>query len=121
MSQPHDDRPVRHTSTPSNTTGATISTTGDRIGLAVSALMFLGGLWLMAAPFIVDYQHRTGSWTDGTISIFTVGGAITVISLIIATTQVGGMLFDLSRTSRFHQHNESTTDNNPTGGSVSQL
>lgn len=96
----HTDNHLAPANPADDSTIPTAMTTGDRIGLAASALMFLGGLWLMAAPFIVDYQSRGSDWTGGTISIFAVGGSVSVIALIMIVAVVGGFLSDLSRSAR---------------------
>lgn len=73
---------------------------GDRLGVAVLVLMFLGGLWLMAAPFIVGYQDRTANWTTGTINIFVVGAGLALLALTTIIVYVAGVLFELARNSR---------------------
>lgn len=87
--------------------------TSDRISLAVLGVMFCGGLWLMAAPFIVGYQDRTTHWTDGTISIFTVGGSITVLALATVVISAVKTLVGLSRTAATTQHDNQTETTNP--------
>lgn len=90
-----------------------INGTSDRVSLGVLLVTFLGGLWLMAAPFLVGYQPRTSHWADGTVSIFAVGGAVSVIALVTGIGLVGGYLFDLSRTARSARHGEQDTTDNP--------
>lgn len=77
-----------------------VSNVGDRLGVGVLVLMFLGGLWLMAAPFIVGYQDRTAKWTTGTINIFVVGAGVALLALTTIILFVAGVLFELSRNSR---------------------
>lgn len=72
----------------------------DRLGVGVLVLMFLGGLWMMAAPFIVGYQGRTAKWTTGTINIFVVGAGVSLLALTTIVVFIGGVLFELSRNSR---------------------
>ncbi len=90
-----------------------INGTGDRLSLAVLGLMFLGGLWLMAAPVLVDYQTRSTHWAAGTVSIFSVGGAVTAIAVVMGIVLVGGHLFDLSRSNRPPRHGEQETSDDP--------
>lgn len=89
-------------SQPSDTTGVNARTTTarDRLGVGVLLLMFLGGLWLMAAPFIVGYQDRTTNWTTGTINIFAVGAGVALLALTTIVVFVAGVLFELARNSR---------------------
>lgn len=77
-----------------------VSNVGDRLGVGVLVLMFLGGLWLMAAPFVVGYQDRTVKWTTGTINIFVVGAGVALLALTTIILFVAGVLFELSRNSR---------------------
>ena len=60
-------------------------------------LILLGGLWLMAAPFMVGYQDRTTHWTDGTVDTFVVGAGVAVSALATIVVFVAGILFELSR------------------------
>lgn len=86
-------------------------TTTDWIGLVVLGLMFLGGLWLMTAAFIVGYQPRTSQWTDGTISTFVIGGSVTVLALTAAVTSAATTLFGLSRAINNKTHPQTQTNN----------
>lgn len=69
----------------------------DRIGFGVLILMFLGGLWLMVAPFLVGYQSRGGDWSDGTLNEFAVGGGLAVVALVTIVWIIAGTLHELSR------------------------
>ena len=69
----------------------------DRIGLAVLVVMFLAGLWLMVAPFLVGYQARGGDWSNGTLNEFAVGGGLAVLALATIVWVVAGTLHELSR------------------------
>jgi hypothetical protein len=90
-----------------------INGSGDRLSIGVLGLMFLGGLWLMAAPFLIGYQADTTHWSAGTVGIFSVGGAVTAIAVVMGIVLVGGHLFDLSRNSRSPRHGEHETSGNP--------
>ena len=76
---------------------AAVINTRDRVGFALLVVIFLGGLWLMAAPFIVGYQVRAAHWTHGTTDEFVVGAALAVLSLATLVVCVGGALRELSR------------------------
>ena len=56
-----------------------------RAGLAMLALIFLAGLWLVAAPFAVRYQPPHEAWTGITRADVGIGAAL-------AVTGLGGML-----------------------------
>lgn len=56
-----------------------------RAGLAMTALIFLAGLWLVAAPFAVRYQPPHAAWTGMTRADVGIGSAL-------AVTGLGGML-----------------------------
>ena len=56
-----------------------------RAGLAMIALIFLAGLWLVAAPFAVRYQPPHAAWTGMTRADVGIGSAL-------AVTGLGGML-----------------------------
>ncbi|QDP98235.1 hypothetical protein FOE78_22080 [Microlunatus elymi] len=72
----------------------------DRLGVGVLCLIFLGGLWLMAAPFIVGYQPRSGHWSHGTISSFAVGAGMSALALATGIVFVAGILYELPRVGR---------------------
>jgi hypothetical protein len=56
-----------------------------RAGLAMIALIFLAGLWLVAAPFAVRYQPPHAAWTGMTRADVGIGAAL-------AVTGFGGMI-----------------------------
>ena len=56
-----------------------------RAGLVMIALIFLAGLWLLAAPFALRYQHPHAAWTGLTRADVGIGSAL-------AVTGLGGML-----------------------------
>lgn len=77
----------------------------DRVGVVALVILLLGGLWLMAAPFIVGFQDSAADWSDGTIGAFAfaVGGGVAALALATIVVVVAGVLFDLSRASRDQQ------------------
>jgi cytochrome bd-type quinol oxidase subunit 2 len=56
-----------------------------RAGLVMIALIFLAGLWLVATPFALRYQHPHAAWTGLTRADVGIGSAL-------AVTGLGGML-----------------------------
>ena len=53
-----------------------------RIGLVTTVLTFLGGVWLFAAPFIVEYQEVGEDWIRATKNDLWVGGILMAISAL---------------------------------------
>lgn len=76
----------------------------DRLGVAALVLALLGGLWVMAAPFIVGYQDGGQHWSHGTIDSFIVGGGVAVLALAAIIVVVAGLLVELSHVGRGAQH-----------------
>lgn len=89
-----DTRPARRTA---------LMNQPDRVGVVALVILLLGGLWLMAAPFIVGFQDSAADWSDGTIGAFAVGGGVAALALATVVVVVAGVLFDLSRASRDQQ------------------
>ena len=53
-----------------------------RVGLIVTAIGFLTGIWLFLVPFIVEYQKVGQDWTDATKNDLWTGGALIAISAL---------------------------------------
>jgi hypothetical protein len=47
-----------------------------RVGIAGVLAVFWAGLWLVAAPFAVGYQHPGAGWTDATRTDVITGGLL---------------------------------------------
>jgi hypothetical protein len=54
----------------------------SKLGIAALVLLFLGGLWLIAAPFAVGYQPRGAAYTDATVNDLRLGGALAGLSFV---------------------------------------
>ena len=65
-----------------------------RIGLVTTVLTFLGGVWLFAAPFIVEYQEVGEDWIRATKNDLWVGGILMAISALTLFLFVGFALRD---------------------------
>ena len=48
----------------------------SRVGVAGVAAVFLAGLWLVAAPFVVGYQAPGAGWTGATKTDVIIGGVL---------------------------------------------
>lgn len=53
-----------------------------RFGLVTTALMFVAGVWLFLAPFIVEYQKVGQDWIDATKNDLWTGGVLIAVSTI---------------------------------------
>ncbi|MFC4014346.1 hypothetical protein ACFOY2_44475 [Nonomuraea purpurea] len=51
-----------------------------KLGVSALVLLFLGGLWLVAAPFAVGYQPLGGAYVDATVNDLWLGGALAALS-----------------------------------------
>jgi hypothetical protein len=53
-----------------------------RVGLVMTVLGFVGGVWLFLAPFIVGYQEVGQDWIDATRNDLWAGGALMAVSAL---------------------------------------
>ncbi|MFE3449678.1 hypothetical protein ACFXJ8_12155 [Nonomuraea sp. NPDC059194] len=67
------------------------------IGVSALALLFLGGLWLVAAPFVVGYQPRGDEWSDATVNDVWVGGLLTAGAFAALVAYAADALRELTR------------------------
>ena len=65
-----------------------------RIGLVTTVLTFLGGVWLFAAPFIVEYQEVGEDWIRATKNDLWVGSSLMAVSALTLFLFVGFALRD---------------------------
>jgi hypothetical protein len=77
-----------------------------RVGLIVTAIGFLTGIWLFLAPFIVEYQKVGQDWTDATKNDLWTGGALIAISALTLILFAAFALRDAARAAE----QESTTE-----------
>ena len=68
-----------------------------RVGLIVTAIGFLTGIWLFLAPFIVEYQKVGQDWTDATKNDLWTGGALIAISTLALILFAAFALRDAAR------------------------
>jgi hypothetical protein len=55
---------------------------GAWVGLVATVLVFLGGVWLPLAPFVVGYQEVGEDWGMATNNDLWTGGVLMVISAL---------------------------------------
>lgn len=60
----------------------------DKLAVTTLVIALLGGLWLAAAPWIVDYQPRGADWTTGTLNEFWVGVGLVAVTFAALVTYV---------------------------------
>lgn len=53
-----------------------------RVALITTVIGFFAGIWLVFAPFIVEYQKVGEDWIDATKSDLWTGGALIAISAL---------------------------------------
>lgn len=71
-----------------------------KLGVWALVLLFLGGLWLVAAPFAVGYQPRGAEYADSTINDLWLGGILAGTSFIALVAYAADALRELTRSSR---------------------
>ncbi|MFB4276102.1 MULTISPECIES: hypothetical protein [unclassified Nonomuraea] len=68
-----------------------------KVGVSALVLLFLGGLWLVAAPFAVGYQPRGGAYVDATVNDLWVGGGLAGLSFVALVIYAADALRELAR------------------------
>ena len=53
-----------------------------RIGLVTTVLLFIAGIWLFLAPFIMEYQRVGEDWIDATRNDMWTGGVLMAVSAL---------------------------------------
>ncbi|WP_214319368.1 hypothetical protein [Nonomuraea sediminis] len=67
-----------------------------KLGVSALVLLFLGGLWLIAAPFAVGYQPRGGAYVDATINDLWLGGLLAGVSFVALVVYAADALRELA-------------------------
>ncbi|GAA4934528.1 hypothetical protein HD597_010148 [Nonomuraea thailandensis] len=68
-----------------------------KLGVAALVVLFLAGLWLVAAPFAVGYQPRGAEYAEATINDLWVGGGIAALSFAALVVYAADALRELAR------------------------
>ncbi|GAA2858362.1 hypothetical protein [Nonomuraea rubra] len=68
-----------------------------KLGVAALIVLFLAGLWLVAAPFAVGYQPRGAEYLDATVNDLWLGGGIAALSFVALVVYAADALRDLAR------------------------
>ncbi|MEU6790734.1 hypothetical protein ABZ907_03470 [Nonomuraea wenchangensis] len=68
-----------------------------KLGVGALVVLFLGGLWLVAAPFAVGYQPRGAEYADATVNDLWVGGGLIGIAFVALVIYAADALRELAR------------------------
>ncbi|MEU6723498.1 hypothetical protein ABZ917_07285 [Nonomuraea wenchangensis] len=68
-----------------------------KLGVSALVVLFLGGLWLVAAPFAVGYQPRGAEYADATVNDLWVGGGLIGIAFVALVIYAADALRELAR------------------------
>ncbi|MFC4111613.1 SPW repeat protein [Nonomuraea zeae] len=68
-----------------------------KLGVSALIVLFLAGLWLIAAPFAVGYQPRGATYVDATINDLWLGGSIAALSFVSLAVYAADALRELAR------------------------
>ncbi|MEU1390874.1 MULTISPECIES: hypothetical protein [unclassified Nonomuraea] len=68
-----------------------------KLGISALVLLFLTGLWLVAAPFAVGYQPRGAAYADATVNDLWVGGGLAAVSFVALVIYAADSLRELAR------------------------
>ncbi|MFI9593637.1 hypothetical protein [Nonomuraea sp. NPDC052265] len=68
-----------------------------KLGISALVLLFLTGLWLVAAPFAVGYQPRGASYANATVNDLWVGGGLAAVSFVALVIYAADSLRELAR------------------------
>lgn len=67
----------------------------SRIGVAGVLAVFAAGVWLVAAPFAVGYQHPGAGWTGATRTDVIIGGLLAVAGFAGMFAVIAGRVGEL--------------------------
>ncbi|MFG1680657.1 hypothetical protein ACGFNP_10835 [Nonomuraea sp. NPDC049269] len=67
-----------------------------KLGVSALVVLFLAGLWLVAAPFAVGYQPRGAAYADATVNDLWVGGALAGVSFVAIVIYAADALRELA-------------------------
>ncbi|MER7361722.1 hypothetical protein ACI2LC_11400 [Nonomuraea wenchangensis] len=68
-----------------------------KLGAGALVVLFLGGLWLVAAPFAVGYQPRGAEYADATVNDLWVGGGLIGLTFVALVVYAADALRELAR------------------------
>ena len=81
-----------------------------RIGVAGVVCVFAAGLWLVAAPFALGYQHPGAGWTGATRTDVITGGVLAAAGFAGLFAVVAGRVGELYADARSAASLASTAD-----------
>lgn len=68
-----------------------------KLGVASLVVLLLGGLWLVAAPFVVGYQPLSKPWSDAVRNDVIAGSVLAGVTFVALAVYVGDLLRELTR------------------------
>lgn len=68
-----------------------------KLGVSALVLLFLIGLWLVAAPFAIGYQPAGAAYTDATVNDLWIGGGLAGVSFLALVVYAADALRELTR------------------------
>ena len=86
-----------------------------RVGVAGVVVIFATGLWLIAAPFALGYQHAGAGWTGATRTDVLTGGALAATGFAGLFAVVAGRVGELYADARSAAALAITADRGTTG------
>ncbi|MFI6741454.1 hypothetical protein ACIBI9_51790 [Nonomuraea sp. NPDC050451] len=90
-----------------------------KLGVSALVLLFLGGLWLVAAPFAVGYQARGAAYVDATVNDLWLGGSIAAVSFVSLVIYAADALRELAhRDVLIAEHRSGSRDGRPRSAAV---
>ncbi|MEU8251378.1 hypothetical protein [Nonomuraea sp. NPDC048916] len=67
-----------------------------KVGVTALALLFVAGLWLIAAPFVTGHQPRGAAYTDATVNDLWVGGLLSGGSFVTLVAYAADALREIT-------------------------
>lgn len=71
-----------------------------KLGVTCLVLLLLGGLWLVAAPFVVGYQPLDKPWSNAIRNDVITGASLAGVSFVALAIYTGDLLRELTRRSK---------------------
>ncbi|HEY3686431.1 MAG TPA: hypothetical protein VGL93_25580 [Streptosporangiaceae bacterium] len=68
-----------------------------KLGVAALVVLLIGGLWLVAAPFVVGYQPLSKPWNDTIRNDVIAGASLAGVAFVALAVYVGDLLRELTR------------------------
>jgi len=90
----------------------------SKIGVMGVVAVFAAGLWLVAAPFAVGYQHAGAGWTGATKTDVITGGLLAAAAFAGIFGVIAGRIGELYSDARSAASTAVPAHRGPTGGTA---